>query len=719
MAEEKGTPEGQESGFQKFARPRKTVVYNWFKKRLQGAAYNLNIPVGNLKLYTPQKREHPLTVDFREKLFTENRIRFGHILKIEKHYRAADDFNEQLEKIPDRAQDHPERIPCHHNLGIYYDWEEAVIEEEISKEGVVISPIPDDVIGKTEMESKIRKFIPLCKKFDYDGNILNKKFDEILQTTPANELPGLLDIYNTSSDWFYDSNVYLVKWPIGYIYRKDREYVVKQHRQGDESNLVMVLEFGIPQPHVSAIKHKDGRTECFTYFGKDNTSNVLAIFEKELKRIEMILNHYKPKGGETLKANLRNIITNAVDPALQGIQKFEDDFLRSTARDAHEAHKKMLDTIKGFKEKWQFGSPEYYFYHRYIFTIPKRYLYVGIHKDTGHPQFVLVTPKIPCKLDRGEVPISEDDPNVLNKDEFPANDPNKNVGVRGGLDENGMPLELSRSSDFGWRRDGDGKMAKNDLGHGYHVLKDIEPWKSEFYPGDTSPTRKVTGGYENVTVEGLQENWVNEGLHGFPTILEVANWLDFEMDNHRDDYRDGRWHNKPVTAYEYSRLMNGINIGLKSENGRIMNPAWVDEEGQLVREKNHDYRILDKNSPATSSHLNPSFDWRVINKKMPFMYVGRPNYYDTCTFIAKDRADKETISTRGIAKYIIERVIQSTSNYYKDARNILKENAALGEYLDYGPGMFCHTHSKDPLGAVTTDEKESYPWPDKTEEKGV
>ena len=118
------------------------------------------------------------------------------------------------------------------------------------------------------------------------------------------------------------------------------------------------------------------------------------------------------------------------------------------------------------------------------------------------------------------------------------------------------------------------------------------------------------------------------------------------------------------------------------------------------------------------SQLAPAFDRRAIDMHgkpflKPWWHLGRKKYYDPADVIFDDMDRDEdiafrqeingigpiigpSISTRGIAIYIIEKVIEAMSNYEYD-KNELVKMVDPGNWYDYGPRKFNAPGSVNPL----------------------
>ncbi|MFH1133294.1 MAG: hypothetical protein V1735_02310 [Nanoarchaeota archaeon] len=699
------------------------------------------------KRYMPESREHPLHKEYRDRLFIPNSEK---VKKVKEYELFWDEFTDTIRLPLEAEEDTKKGLKPVVEFGPHFDMHATFDERSIIQGGsniVLIANKPEfwhTQMGKLLMqcypdnetlreryrafimehkaefiqfESLIRKVLPefarkeeilsekerkkrdsvsttkLEKILDRDEKItdaqiskaeerLRLKLEEQGRTIPIKDQADhkfMMDFYHKLLD---GSNCYVVPEEIGLFQKSDKtNWTLKSIKMVTERNKEDIpLYVYYPQPQLTAIKHKDGRVQCFLNMGKDNTGFMRVLFHFDLDRVKKVVGDMTPDHPIATQSNIDKIkeAYKTIITGLKGLEDSQKNIMRPILRDSPTWANPIIRQFRAYMYQKQFTKTQRIFRHRYRFAIPRRYAYLGLGKSDGRPKFLLLVPGIPCKLERGEVPISESDTDhVLNASWFdPKNE--DNITIRGGNDDAGMPLELSDKN-------------QHDLGPGNIVLQDTGAWQEYFYKGDT-------------TVRRVSDEFVNEGFHGYPTMMEIMAWIDLEIDNYRDDMRDGRWHPTNTTAYEYSRLMHAHNTNMRNESGATIHHKEIESDGQRVRELLKEFKVL--KGPDSPSHLNPCFDWKALNEasKYPFRHVGNKNYYDNCTYIQTDLQHDPHTSTRGLAKYLIERFVNASGDYFSEAVESLKHVPKLGE-VDFGPGKYRRTYTDNVFEPETNQQR--------------
>ncbi|MBI4452591.1 hypothetical protein HY637_04120 [Candidatus Woesearchaeota archaeon] len=200
-------------------------------------------------------------------------------------------------------------------------------------------------------------------------------------------------------------------------------------------------------------------------------------------------------------------------------------------------------------------------------------------------------------------------------------------------------------------------------------------------------------------------------------LLEMSVYIYNEVDAVRDDLRDGRYHpySKSTTDYIF-HAEGGLDIdvnkltipseilkepirlefnpfNMHSDYGYVKaRPSYFNrgvpkEEIQVTRKYIYKDVVVDKRKSGETApklvlrynkelyknpdkwperkptNLNPAFDRRAINRKVPFIHWGRMMYYEEPDGINKwSENPYPHISTRGLAKYIIYWIAVRTNN---------------------------------------------------------
>ncbi|MFC1800741.1 hypothetical protein ACFLYT_01660 [Nanoarchaeota archaeon] len=200
-------------------------------------------------------------------------------------------------------------------------------------------------------------------------------------------------------------------------------------------------------------------------------------------------------------------------------------------------------------------------------------------------------------------------------------------------------------------------------------------------------------------------------INMFDTVAYVHN----EWDPYRDDYRDGRYHPHSRTVHDYILAQErGIvsTKDIKSISGWDSDPITrkpiklknlPGKEKLITRsclswnvnKVGGEYKYTSKKGRERKpSHLSPAFDRaaRILGKKsednFSWVHWGRLYYYDTCDAITEWTENPNPhMSTRGIAKYIINRVIEDT-NYSLEETNRVLEKKKYDFGIRKPPGNF-------------------------------
>jgi hypothetical protein len=203
-------------------------------------------------------------------------------------------------------------------------------------------------------------------------------------------------------------------------------------------------------------------------------------------------------------------------------------------------------------------------------------------------------------------------------------------------------------------------------------------------------------------------------------MLLKINIMNNEYDAIRDDLRDGRYHLKSLTIYEYILALMAkwgpegsklIQKEFKNRWRRQTNMDYSNAEYQMQRF--NDQPEAGKRRP---SDLNPAFDLRAVKMGLVgitnWRHLGRKRYYETADSILnqlneKDLGDPEvlkaigpTLTTRGISMYIIEKVMANVRDFDEAGKilvRIANEAGKGGDWYDYGPRGFNKPGPKNPL----------------------
>lgn len=224
--------------------------------------------------------------------------------------------------------------------------------------------------------------------------------------------------------------------------------------------------------------------------------------------------------------------------------------------------------------------------------------------------------------------------------------------------------------------------------------------------------------------------------------LDTVNFINNEWDAYRDDQRDGRYHPHSKAVADYVIAADGIEIGKAGRKGKVIptrdvffefDPTKPDGEFGYIKAtpelfKNvvnkmdpdeakvtRQYRMLlideegkpskqypeDKEGERVPTHLSPAFDRAAIGAMGRFIHWGRMYYYEPPNHINKwSENPYPMISTRGIAKYLIDRVIRS-SVLFKDQREALKRGIGY-DYNITDFRTYKTNFNKDPLNPAQT-----------------
>lgn len=306
--------------------------------------------------------------------------------------------------------------------------------------------------------------------------------------------------------------------------------------------------------------------------------------------------------------------------------------------------------------------------------------------------------------------------------ENPA-DPLYLTEVAPGLDEYGWPLEVEDDS---------GTATGERAGI---VLKDH--YRKTLTMNGEPGTRDLND--RGRTVRGIPKHLYNNWTVACDPF-DVLTWRNNELDTYRDDYRDGRYHPYSRTHYDYDLYIaehdgnvhdewvsNVIKVGINEEVTSKAHGRSISKESWATEYEKKPYRAY-RGRPISagkqkwvrrSSDKIPAFDLKALKamqstERVPikrriekedgtidtidtevivhgWYHIGRLYYWAEpfWTMIWWARSDPEGdkrcrsahITTRGIAKYIVHKVMHRTMNL-KDAQDLFEEKKID---LDYGP----------------------------------
>lgn len=318
--------------------------------------------------------------------------------------------------------------------------------------------------------------------------------------------------------------------------------------------------------------------------------------------------------------------------------------------------------------------------------------------------------------------------------------------VDAGLDENGWPLEVFEHkgqwyvlTDRWWEEISENKWQMRVI-TGKKGGKEV--WKNKVGRGV-----KVKGKYGVKYRSGYIRKVPDKRFVGDLDSLDKISFISNETDAFRDDFRDGRFHlhskssmdyiiagmfgintvkpiNLPINTQDlktrikfrpiyYTKEDFGYNwkderndeidtkhkkkIGTiydKEIKGLGINPSEVIPEDEQKISRKYDMDREDKtleDETRKPTHLNPAFDRAAIEHE--FIHWGRMLYYETPDGINRWSENPfPHVTTRGIAKFIIDFVLRNTFSF-ENARKTLKREPGW----DYGIRHYGGPFTKDPL----------------------
>jgi len=279
-----------------------------------------------------------------------------------------------------------------------------------------------------------------------------------------------------------------------------------------------------------------------------------------------------------------------------------------------------------------------------------------------------------------------------------------------GLDENGMWLEV-----------GD-----DQSGNERKVLSDI--WLRELYERKKSRGREDLPNYPPYVRELTEEEYekCTDHLDWMQQFMAMHN----EWDRLRDDARDGRYHPYSLTAYDYVLAAEGKQLTVFNPDTKKPERIYLTED--MLEPKNIGFKPSDENSEdfirsqrkvdmfksyimklyrgndvinevpgiRKAYHLSPAFDKRAVKIYGEWRHAGTIYWYGTPDDVVYDILPDELqphITSRGIALYVIDKVLRWTK-YVKDMHGLLtKEIAPTTKGFDYGPRLFRTDMTMDPF----------------------
>ena len=280
-----------------------------------------------------------------------------------------------------------------------------------------------------------------------------------------------------------------------------------------------------------------------------------------------------------------------------------------------------------------------------------------------------------------------------------------------------------------------------------------EVWKTKVIKG-VKVSNKYKEKYREGYVRVVPKEWVGDVHHGQMGVgdidpLDKISFVSNEFDSYRDDFRDGRFHPNSKSSMDYIIAgmyeitpVDPINFDIDNQNEEVrieFRPIYFNEaelmnkDGKVSKadklklgtinpkgglgkitinnipederdvSRIYDMAIDPPDSSATDKvemlehqirepkHLNPAMDRAALTHK--YLHWGRMLYYETADGVNRWSENPfPHISSRGLAKYIIDLVIRSSFSF-EEARNILKDHD-----WDYGIRHYGDPFTTDPLG---------------------
>lgn len=271
-----------------------------------------------------------------------------------------------------------------------------------------------------------------------------------------------------------------------------------------------------------------------------------------------------------------------------------------------------------------------------------------------------------------------------------------------GLDENGYPLEVDPNTgevllDKWWKE----------------ISEHPQKWHEEIIKskqgGEEVWKVKADNGVRRYGVRKVDKSFITE-----IDILDMAMFIYNEWDAYRDDFRDGRYHpySKSIMDYliaAHNGVMPNKKMNIHFDPTKDYKTFMPIKKESLPKDEQQVTQVYtmrvfntetnqfeDKDGIRRPTHLNPAFDRVDLYKGI--LHWGRMYYYETPDGINRWSENPfPHISSRGIAKYLIDSTIRKTYRF-EDAREALRHPPT--EY-DYGRRHYTPDtgpYITDPLG---------------------
>ena len=640
--------------------------------------------------------EQEVVAEEYSKLFDRNDTMTAYLLYIEKRWTAVEnklfgiDFHFEKEPRADNISD------SYRTLEYFRNEEITHLEANIFKQSGTVNVTTKD-LPLTGAEIK-----EMAKKFQ----IMYKELKEKKDKADRNEGEKLSDIENTAMQQVYE----LLTVP-----QKAEEYI-RDLTIGILPN-IEINEINLP--------FLDGKPEKIIGIGSSRLVEISEKFDTVGKRIDHFSSTHKI--GADVRAELNALFRDAKE-GLKDINTIENEHAEKL-ESIYATLVRLNSDAQNFIEDYRPEKNLIRFAHTYKIIKPFRVVEGHSHSGTVY-----------------DVKKFKDEYINFPSTRFRKWDDELEIG----LDENGWPLELQKVNnihDLIPVQSGDDGV--------WIVLTDRwwleisqNRWHIETILGKSGGKQilrnKVTNGIKRYGIRTVPEEYV-----GDVEPLEKISFISNETDAFRDDFRDGRWHphsksimdyliastkgiipTKPINfdidttnlstrirfvPIYYTKGESKYDLKRKGElnpNGGLGDTDMIpDDERRVSRRYELETEIKvdsldpeqDKkpktllNQVRIPNHLNPAFDRAALNHE--FIHWGRMLYYEPTEGINKWSENPfPHITTRGIAKYLIDLTLRKTFSF-SEARQILK-----GHTWDYGvrhyadPDLTESAFTTDPLG---------------------
>ncbi|MDP3766251.1 MAG: hypothetical protein Q8R04_07095 [Nanoarchaeota archaeon] len=295
------------------------------------------------------------------------------------------------------------------------------------------------------------------------------------------------------------------------------------------------------------------------------------------------------------------------------------------------------------------------------------------------------------------------------------------------LDENGMPLEV----------DDDGTILMDkwwwEIGQNEWQLERIRAKGGDFI------IRRI----EDIQATGVRR--IDPEFVDYMDILEMATYISNEWDAVRDDFRDKRFTEWSKSSHDYTIAIEGFGMYAPYPVNKIKFPltpirgtcdpfdlsdtnrySYINARPKYFETSEFEppdekmigrrfrMRLLDGTLYPTDeqlrkdeyanlrkpTNLNPGFDRRAINFAAKWIHWGRMYYYEWVDGINRwSENPYPAISSRGVSKYIIHRILNDTFHYKRAVENVEDE---VGYDIGIRRPIIGGEFFKNPLRTIVT-----------------